>query len=201
MLLVLDNFEQVLAAAPVRRRAAGGCPGPDAPGHQPRAARRARRAGFAVPPLALPDARPATMRRLSDGPGRALFVERARRVRPTSPSPTTNAARSPRSARAWTACRWRRAGGRAGPAADTGGDAPRLDRRLALLRPSRRATCPTRQRTLRDAIAWSYDLLDDGRAALFRASRVRRRLHAGAAEAVCDADGDLDVVDGARVAR
>jgi predicted ATPase/class 3 adenylate cyclase len=58
---------------------------------------------------------------------------------------------------------------------------------------------PERQRTLRDAIEWSHDLLDAGEKTLFRRLAVfsgGRTLEA--VEAVCDAEGDLpvDVLDG-----
>jgi predicted ATPase len=69
----------------------------------------------------------------------------------------------------------------------------RLDRRLPLLTGGAR-DLPARHRTLREAIAWSHDLLDD------HERRVLRRLavfaggcDVGAAEAVCgDGDGDGD---------
>jgi predicted ATPase/class 3 adenylate cyclase len=74
---------------------------------------------------------------------------------------------------------------------------PRLQQRLSILTAGAR-TLPERQRTLRDAIAWSYDLLDAAERRLF----ARLSVFAGgwtleSAEVVCDpADLGLDVLDG-----
>ncbi len=74
---------------------------------------------------------------------------------------------------------------------------PRLERRLSILTTGAR-TLPQRQRTLRDAIAWSYDLLDQSEQRLF----ARLAVFTGgwaveSAEAVCDPVGlGLDPLDG-----
>jgi tetratricopeptide (TPR) repeat protein len=74
----------------------------------------------------------------------------------------------------------------------------RLWRRLPLLTGGAR-DLPARQRTLRDTMAWSYDLLDEPERRLFR----RQAVFLGgstieAAEAVCNAIGDLglDILEG-----
>ena len=73
--------------------------------------------------------------------------------------------------------------------------AGRLDRRFDLLR-ARDAAAP-RQRTLETAIAWSYDLLSEREAALFRCLGVFTGWFDFAAiEAVCAGDDPLDALDG-----
>jgi tetratricopeptide (TPR) repeat protein len=73
----------------------------------------------------------------------------------------------------------------------------RLDQGLKVLSAGRR-DASDRQRTLRGAISWSYELLSQGEQSLFR----RLAVFAGgwsleAAEAVCDrSDLELDVIDG-----
>jgi predicted ATPase len=64
----------------------------------------------------------------------------------------------------------------------------RLDRRLAFLASSFR-DAPERQRTLRGTIAWSYELLDSAEQELFRRLAVfRGSFSIEAAETICDAD-------------
>jgi predicted ATPase/class 3 adenylate cyclase len=66
----------------------------------------------------------------------------------------------------------------------------RLEQRLPVLT-SRSRDAPARQRTLRSTIEWSYGLLEPGEAQLFRRLAVFRGSFAlEAAEAVCDADLD-----------
>jgi predicted ATPase len=67
----------------------------------------------------------------------------------------------------------------------------RLDRRLPLLA-SRSRDAPARQRTLRATIEWSYDLLEPEEQELFRRlAAFRGSFSVDAAEAICDADLDL----------
>ena len=73
----------------------------------------------------------------------------------------------------------------------------RLQSGLEVLRGGAR-DLPDRQRTLRDTIAWSYDLLDDGEQALFKVLAVFPSARIEAIEQVCaeiDAVADLDAVD------
>jgi predicted ATPase len=74
----------------------------------------------------------------------------------------------------------------------------RLESRLKVVTGTRR-DLPPRQQTLRGAIEWSYDLLDEAEKQLFRRLAVfqgGRTLEA--IEAICNAEGDLevDVLDG-----
>jgi predicted ATPase/DNA-binding SARP family transcriptional activator/DNA-binding CsgD family transcriptional regulator len=74
----------------------------------------------------------------------------------------------------------------------------RLGSRLKLLTGGAR-DLPKRQRTLRAAIEWSYELLDEGEKTLFaRLSVFSGGRTLEAIEAVCDAEGDLpiDVLEG-----
>ena len=155
---------------------------------------------FAVPPLALP--------LLSDLPDPAaleqvtavrLFVERARDAKADFVLTPRTHRPSPRSASAWMACRWRsswrlRASSCLRPRRCSHG----CNNRLKLLTGGAR-DLPTRQQTLRGTIDWSYNLLDANEQRLF----ARLGVFVGgwtveAAEAVCNADGDLglDVLDG-----
>jgi predicted ATPase/class 3 adenylate cyclase len=74
---------------------------------------------------------------------------------------------------------------------------PRLQHRLSILTSGAR-TLPERQRTLRDAIAWSHDLLDPAQRRLFaRLSVFTGGWTLESAEAVCDPQGlGLDALEG-----
>ena len=71
----------------------------------------------------------------------------------------------------------------------------RLDDRLGLLTSGPR-DLPERQRTLRDTIDWSYDLLSDGERTLFaRLSVFVGGRTLDAIERICDPDGEFDVLE------
>src|SRR6266540_1118108 len=74
---------------------------------------------------------------------------------------------------------------------------PRLQKRLSILTSGAR-TVPERQRTLRGAIAWSHDLLDDAERRLFaRLSVFSGGWTLESSEAVCDPEGlGLDALEG-----
>ncbi len=74
---------------------------------------------------------------------------------------------------------------------------PRLQKRLSIVASGAR-TLPERQRTLRGAIAWSYDLLDEAERRLFaRLSAFNGGWTLESAEAVCDPEGlGLDALEG-----
>jgi predicted ATPase/serine/threonine protein kinase len=195
MLLVLDNFEHLIKAAPTVAEIL-------AISHHLKIMVTSREAlhvygehEFPVPPLTLPDIRSiSSVDKLSQYPAVALFVQRAVAVKPDFDLIQENAAAvieicarldglplaielaaarikvlSPASLLA------------------------RLASRLQLLTGGSR-DLPQRQQTLRAAIDWSYDLLSGPEQKLFR----RLSVFAGGcslegAEAACDPKGDLDI--------
>jgi len=190
-LLLLDNFEQVVAAGPALVALLGACPGVTALVTSRAALRVRGEREFAVAPLALPapeeGADPAAVARAL---AVALFVQRAQAVRPDFALDNGNVAD--------VAALCRRLDGL--PLALELAAArltlftprallARLERRLPLLTGGAH-DLPAHQRTLRDTLAWSYDLLAPAERALFR----RLAVFVGgctpeAAAAVCD-DGD-----------
>jgi predicted ATPase/transcriptional regulator with XRE-family HTH domain/Tfp pilus assembly protein PilF len=198
LLLLLDNFEHVLSAAPLLAELLATCP-------QlwllvtSRAPLRLRgEHEYALPPLALPA--PATVGRpdpapalLAQVPAVALFVQRAQAVRPAFALDEMNAATVTAICRRLDglplAIELAAARVKLLPPAALLG---RLTRRLPVLIGGAQ-DAPARQQTMRHAIAWSYDLLHAGEQALFR----RLAVFAGgctleAIEAVCLAGGDLE---------
>src|SRR5215217_2293216 len=195
MLLVLDNFEQVLEAAPAVTEMLAG-----APGLKVLATSRAPLGlygehVFPVPPLTLPDLeRPPPLERLTQYEAVSLFVERAKAVKPdfkiTNESAPAVAEICVRLdglplAIELAAARIKMLPPRA--------MLQRLTSRLKLLTGGAR-DLPERQRTLRGAIEWSHALLDQGEQVLFGRLAVfsgGRTLEA--IETICDAEGDLPV--------
>jgi predicted ATPase/DNA-binding XRE family transcriptional regulator len=160
MLLVLDNFEQVLAAAPLVAEALAASPRlkllitSRAPIHV-----RGERQ-FAVPPLLLPNltSLPA-LRELAGYPSLALFVERAQAINPDFALTEANAALvatiCARLDGLPLAIELAAARSKLLPPQEL---LARLDRRLIVLTDGPR-DLPPRHVTLRAAIGWSYDLL------------------------------------------
>jgi predicted ATPase len=192
LLLLLDNFEHLLAAAPLVTDLLRGCPQLKVLATSRASLRVSGEQEFPVPPLAVPDPnRLPAIEALSDYASVGLFVNRAVCVRPDFALTADNAA--------------------AIAAICAGLDGLPLAIELAaarirtltpriLLERLRQVSntpslgllvggsrdAPMRQQTLRDTIAWSYDLLTKEESELFR----RLAVFAGgwtleSAEAVC----------------
>ena len=106
VLLLLDNFEQLLPAAPLVAELLSACPRLKALVTSRAALRLRGERELPVPPLALPElGTQLSVERLQQYTAIALFAERAREIRRTSPSRPRTRRPSPRSASASTACR------------------------------------------------------------------------------------------------
>jgi predicted ATPase/class 3 adenylate cyclase len=200
VLLVLDNFEHLLPAGEIVADLLASAPGLKALVTSRSSLNLYGEQEFAVPPLTLPDAGvPVDLDRLPTYEAVALFIERARAVKPAFAITEDSA-----------------------PALI--GICLRLDglplaielaaSRIRLLEPTEilsrleqhlpvltagAGNLPARQRTLRGAIEWSYDLLQPAERKLFD----RLAVFAGgcsleAADAICNAGGELglDTFDG-----
>jgi predicted ATPase len=200
MLLALDGFERAISAAPLVAEILMDCPKlkvlvtSRAPLHL-----RGERE-FPVLPLALPDSRqPLPIEELSRYEAIMLFVQRAVDVKPdfalTDENAQTVAEICERLDGLPLAIELAAARIKMLPPQAL---LTRLSSRLELLTGGAR-DLPPRQQTLRNAIDWSYDLLDKSEKVLFR----RMAVFAGgctfdAAEPVCNAAGDLecDILEG-----
>jgi predicted ATPase/DNA-binding CsgD family transcriptional regulator len=200
-LLVLDNFEQVLAAAPVVAELLGACPALRVLVTSRAPLRLRQEQEFAVGPLTLPPAgTPApSLAVVRASTAVQLFVARAQAVRPEFVLTAENASVLAEICRRLDglplALELAAARSKLLPPETL---LARLASRLTLLTGGAR-DLPARQRTLRDTIAWSYDLLVPEEQALFR--RLAVFLGGGtldAAAAVCGEEGDPspDLLDG-----
>jgi predicted ATPase/class 3 adenylate cyclase len=199
LLLVLDNFEQVVAAAPFVGALLGRCPGLRVLVTSREVLHLAGEREYPVPPLATPDPDhlPPTDE-LARTEAVALFIERARAVRPDFELDSDNArpiaAICARLDGLPLAIELAAARIRVlTPAAI----ASRLDQSLGFLGGGAR-DLPERQQTLRGAIAWSFDLLEpDERTYASRLSVFVGGWSLADAETVCDPEHrlGLDVLD------
>jgi predicted ATPase/DNA-binding CsgD family transcriptional regulator len=168
-LLVIDNFEHLLAAAPLATDLLARCPHLTILATSRTTLRLAGEHEFPVSPLPVPD--PEHLPELDDlaeFPAVRLFAARAQAIDPAFARVSANAAA--------VAAICHRLDGL--PLAIELAAArsrlftpavllPRLAHRLPLLTSGRR-DAPARHRTMRDAIAWSYELLSTDQQALFR---------------------------------
>jgi predicted ATPase/Tfp pilus assembly protein PilF len=187
LLLVLDNFEQVMGAAPEVPRLLAACRGVKALVTSREALRVYGEQELPVPALACPGAHVAlTVERTAAYPAVTLFVQRARGVRPAFTLTAENASAVGEICSKLDglplAIELAAARIKLFPPAAL---AKRLGRRLDFLTFGPR-DLPARQQTLRGAIDWSHDLLAEKDRAVFR--RLAAFVSGAsleAAEAVC----------------
>jgi predicted ATPase/class 3 adenylate cyclase len=197
VLLVLDNFEQVLGAGAAVNELLAACPNLAMLTSSRSALQVSGEQEYPVPPLNLPDpANLPSLLQLSQYEAVALFIERARAVRPGFEVTNENAPAVAEIcvrldglplAIELAAARIRVLT----PQAMLG----RLGDRLGLLSAGAR-DLPARQQTLRGAIAWSHDMLEENDRELF----ARLSVFVGGAgldeiESVCSGEGG-DTLDG-----
>jgi predicted ATPase/transcriptional regulator with XRE-family HTH domain len=187
ILLVLDNFEHLLEAAPAIAELVSRCPSLGVLVTSRAALRVQRERRYAVLPLALPDTLAAPCEpAVADWPAVELFMERARAAAPDFAIQTDQALTVARICRRLDGVPLaiELAAARV-PLLGLAALLRRLERRLPLLTAGA-ADLPERQRTLRGTLAWSHDLLEPAAQVLFR----RLAVFAGgwtveAVEAVC----------------
>jgi len=192
LLLVLDNFEQVIAAAPQLAGLLVAAPDVKLLVTSREPLRLGAERVYPVPPLGLPDlAHLPTLSVLTECEAVSLFIDRAQAAQPSFEMTMANApiiaeicvrldglplALELAAARISLLS----------PEAIL----KRLASRLTLLRSGAR-DAPMRQQTLRDTLAWSYDLLHENERELFAGLGVFfGGFTVEAAETVCDADLD-----------
>jgi predicted ATPase len=196
LLLVLDNFEHLLEGAPLVAKLLAAAPGLKVLATSRAPLRLSAEREYAVEPLELPS--PASLPQpdeLARVPAVALFVERARQAKPSFGLTAENAQTVAEVCRRLdglplalelAAARVKLLTPRA--------MLDRLDHSLKLLTGGAR-DLPTRQQTMRGAVAWSYGLLDEGeRAVLQRLAVFVGGCTLDGAEAVCGTGGE-DVLE------
>ncbi|HEY0385727.1 MAG TPA: protein kinase, partial [Pyrinomonadaceae bacterium] len=198
VLLLLDNFEQVLPAASLLSELLSACTGLKLLVTSRAVLHLRGEREFPVAPLSLPGAHPQ-LSTLKDSAAVRLFVERAQSAKPDFTLTEENAQAVAEICRQLdglplaielAATRVKLLSARAMLA--------RMSHRLALLTGGAR-DLPARQQTMRRTIAWSYELLKPAEQLLFRRlSTFVGGFTLEAADAVCNAEGELatDILDG-----
>jgi non-specific serine/threonine protein kinase len=191
-LVVLDNCEHLLPAAPDVGRVLAACPRLRVLATSRERLRLSAEQEFPVPPLAMPaPADVADLGCLAANPSVALLLDRARRTNPGFDLTAANALLLARACVRLEGLPLAIELAAARLKVLTPGELLfRLGSRMELLAGSTRDV-PARQRALRSAIGWSYDLLDADERALFR----RLSVFAGGwtladAGSVCAVNGD-----------
>lgn len=198
LLLVLDNFEQLLAAGPMLVEVLAACPGVTALVTSRAVLRVSGELDAPVFPLATPDPSDLPpLDHLRAFPAVRLFEERARALDPDLTLSETNVATIAAICRQLDGLplALELAAARSNVLSP---DAllARLDRRLPLLVSGAR-DLPERLRTMRNAIGWSYDLLTTEEQRLFRRLAVfNGGCTVETAVAFCNDMSELQVIDG-----
>lgn len=196
MLLVLDNFEQLVSAAPVVAELLAAAPRLKIITSSRIALKVRGEREVPIPPLDLPKPE-ATLEELNGYESVRLFVERARAAQPNFSLTKDNASFIAEIclrldglplALELAAARVKLLSPQA--------ILSRLDDQLKLLTGGAR-DLPTRHQTLRNTLEWSHDLLHEDEKKLYaRLSVFVGGFTLEAAEAVCNSDGKLDILDG-----
>ena len=198
ILLLLDNFEQIVEAAPRVADLLREAPRLNLLITSQAALKIRGEHGFPVGTLALPDDTDVDVGVLEANEAVALFVDRAQSIRPDFRLDEQNAEAVAAIVRELDGLPL---------AIELAASRIQLFTPQALLRrleqsfdilSSRARDVPDRHRTLRNAIAWSYELLEDDEKALFRRQAVFDGGFAlDSAEEICSPPDDpLDVLDG-----
>ena len=198
LLLILDNFEQVVEAAPQVANLLQGGPGITALVTSRTVLHLYGERQYAVPPLSLPDMTDVpALGTLLQYESVALFIQRAQAARRTFDITNENAP-----AVAEICCRLdglplaiELAAARVNMLSPEA-ILQRLSDRMKLLTGGGK-DLPARHQTLRAAIEWSFSIVEESEQKLFRRLGVFvDGWTLGAAESVCDPDDDLDVFEG-----
>ena len=198
MLVILDNFEQVIEAASLVSDLLTTCPGLKILVTSREPLRVYGEQEYPVPPLAVPDSsHPKSLQELSQYEAVELFTQRARGVQPEFTLSKGNVSSvSEICARLDGLPLAIELAAARSKLLSPENMCAHLESRLRTLTGGAR-DLPARMQTLRAAIDWSYDLLDEdeqrliNRLSIFQGGRTIE-----AVEAICDSDLSLPVLDG-----